>query len=273
MAQPEDDPVVRNHNNDDDDDDDGEEEEEEEGEQNDDVEDEGEEEEEEEDKDLESQKAKLRNRFQNFFSRIQTRIGPHSSPRCGYKRLRFLIRSRSRLIRAQPELPGTANVIVDVVETRSPLLGEIGVFNKGEASSSTLEGTLKYKNIFGYGDLWDGALAYDCGHKAEMSAGVFLPRFKGLVTPYTFKIDRRNSTLRPTNGFAFVSTTQIGGLAPDSRCLRFLRQPFIFWKSSAGRLLFLTVMDSLYFSYLLTKTHNLINLSSCISETCSRFWH
>jgi outer membrane protein insertion porin family len=31
-----------------------------------------------------------------------------------------------------PELPGTANVIVDVVETKSPLLGEIGVFNKGE---------------------------------------------------------------------------------------------------------------------------------------------
>ncbi|KAG5237395.1 sorting and assembly machinery component [Salix suchowensis] len=331
MAQPEDDPVVRNHNNDDDDDDD---EEEEEGEQNDDVEDEGEgeEEEEEEDKDLQSQKAKLRNRFQNFFSRIQHESVPirvHDVVIKGNTKTKdSLIEAETALLKdastiqelfaassdvnlrlqaleifdsvkitldsGPPELPGTANVIVDVVETRSPLLGEIGVFNKGEASSSTLEGTLKYKNIFGYGDLWDGALAYDCGHKAEMSAGVFLPRFKGLVTPvtarlflqsqdclkfssfkerslglslglfstrkhdlvcnlawrtltdpsrmasssirrqlghgllsslkYTFKIDRRNSPLRPTNGFAFVSTTQIGGLAPDSRCLRFLRQ-------------------------------------------------
>lgn len=41
---------------------------------------------------------------------------------------------------------------------------------------------------------------------------------------YTFKFDKRNSPLRPTRGYAFVSTTQIGGLAPDSRCLRFLRQ-------------------------------------------------
>lgn len=41
---------------------------------------------------------------------------------------------------------------------------------------------------------------------------------------YTFKIDRRNSHLRPTHGYAFVSTTQIGGLAPDSRSIRFLRQ-------------------------------------------------
>lgn len=41
---------------------------------------------------------------------------------------------------------------------------------------------------------------------------------------YTFKIDRRNSPLRPTQGYAFVSTSQIGGLIPDYRSLRFLRQ-------------------------------------------------
>ncbi|XP_011035899.1 PREDICTED: sorting and assembly machinery component 50 homolog B-like [Populus euphratica] len=327
MAKPEDDlsdPVVRNHNND--------EEEEEEGEQNDDIEDEGEGEDEEEDKDLESQKAKLRNRFQNFFSRIQHESIPirvHDVVIKGNTKTKdYLIEAVTASLKdastiqelfaassevnfrlqaleifdsvkitldsGPPELPGTANVIVDVVETRSPLLGEIGVFNKGEASSSSLEGTLKYKNIFGYGDLWDGALAYDCDRKAEISAGVFLPRFKGLVTPvtarlflqsqdclkfssfkerslglslglfstqnhdlvynlawrtltdpsrmasssirrqlghgllsslkYTFKIDRRNSPLRPTHGFAFVSSTQIGGLAPDSHSLRFLRQ-------------------------------------------------
>lgn len=43
---------------------------------------------------------------------------------------------------------------------------------------------------------------------------------------YTFKIDRRNSPLRPTRGYAFVSTSQIGGLIPDYRSLRFLRQEF-----------------------------------------------
>ena len=161
MANPEDDlsdPVVRNHNND--------EEEEEEGEQNDDIEDEGEE----EDKDLESQKAKLRNRFQNFFSRIQHESVPirvHDVVIKGNTKTKdYLIEAVTASLKdastiqelfaassevnfrlqaleifdsvkitldsGPPELPGTANVIVDVVETRSPLLGEIGVFNKGE---------------------------------------------------------------------------------------------------------------------------------------------
>jgi len=46
---------------------------------------------------------------------------------------------------------------------------------------------------------------------------------------YTFKFDQRNSSLRPTRGYSFISTSQIGGLAPDSRTLRFLRQV---WDSS-----------------------------------------
>ncbi|XVE69462.1 hypothetical protein DITRI_Ditri09bG0154200 [Diplodiscus trichospermus] len=195
-----------------------------------------------------------------------------------------------------PELPGTANVIIEVVETASPLSGEIGAYTKPEARSSTVEGSVKYKNLFGYGDLWDGSLAYGCDHSAELSAGMYLPRFKGLATPitarvflmsqdwlkfssyrerslglslglfstthhdvaynlswrtltdpsqmssrsirrqlghnllsslkYTFKFDRRNSSMRPTRGYSFVSTTQIGGLAPDTRSLRFMRQEF-----------------------------------------------
>lgn len=48
---------------------------------------------------------------------------------------------------------------------------------------------------------------------------------------YTFKFDRRNSPIRPTKGYAFLSTTNFGGLTPDHRSLRFLRQvwliPFI----------------------------------------------
>lgn len=194
------------------------------------------------------------------------------------------------------ELPGTANVIVEVVETNSPLSGECGTYMKTTARSWTAEGTLKYKNWFGYGDLWDGSLAYGPNQTSEVSAGVYLPRFKGLLTPvvarvsllsqdwqelssykerlaglslglfstrnhdlvynlgwrtltdpsqmssksvrrqlghgllsslkYTFKIDRRNSPVRPIRGYAFVSTTQVGGLAPDHRSLRFLRQEF-----------------------------------------------
>ncbi|KAE7996580.1 hypothetical protein FH972_001291 [Carpinus fangiana] len=195
-----------------------------------------------------------------------------------------------------PELPGTANVIVDVVETSSPLSGDLGAYMKTTARSWTVEGSLKYKNWFGYGDLWDGSLAYGPNQTSEVSAGVFLPRFRGFSTPllarvsllsqdwqefssyrerflglslgllstrhhdlvynlgwraltdpsqmssrsvrrqlghsllsslkYTFKIDRRNSAVRPIKGYAFVSTTQVGGLTPDHRSLRFLRQEF-----------------------------------------------
>ncbi|KAL4620815.1 hypothetical protein ACB092_06G183400 [Castanea dentata] len=200
------------------------------------------------------------------------------------------------LDKGPPELPDTANVIVEVVETSSPFTAECGAYSKPAARSWTAEGTLKYKNWFGYGDLWDGSVAYGPNQTSEVSAGVFLPRVKGLSTPvlarasllsqdwqefssykeqslgfslnllstkyhdlaynlgwrtltdpsqmssravrrqlghsllsslkYTFKIDRRDSSMRPTKGHAFVSTTQIGGLAPDHRSLRFLRQEF-----------------------------------------------
>ncbi|PON51385.1 Bacterial surface antigen (D15) [Parasponia andersonii] len=195
-----------------------------------------------------------------------------------------------------PELSGTANVIVEVVESKNPLSGECGAYTKPAARSWTLEGSLKYKNWLGYGDLWDGSLAYGPNQTSEVSAGVFLPRFRGFVTPvvarafllsqdwqefssykerqlglslnffssrhhdlvynlgwrtltdpsqmasrtirrqlghgllsslkYVFKIDRRNSPVRPTRGYACVLSSQIGGLAPDHRCLRFLRQEF-----------------------------------------------
>ncbi|KAF5467465.1 hypothetical protein F2P56_017286 [Juglans regia] len=193
-----------------------------------------------------------------------------------------------------PELPGTASVIVEVVETSSPITGECGVYMNTAARSAIFDGSLKYKNCFGYGDVWDGSVGYAPNQTSEVSAGVFLPRFKGLLTPvllrasllsqdwqefssykegllglslclfstrhhdlvynlgwrtlmdpsimssrsvrrqlghgllsslkYTFKIDRRNSPARPIKGYAFVSTTQVGGLSPDHRSLRFLRQ-------------------------------------------------
>ncbi|XVF04169.1 hypothetical protein REPUB_Repub05bG0059000 [Reevesia pubescens] len=195
-----------------------------------------------------------------------------------------------------PEIPGSANVIIEVEEARNRLLGAIGGYTKAEAKSSSVEGLIKYKNLLGYGDLWDGSIACGFDHYAEVSAGVYLPRLKALVAPvtaraylltqdwlnfssykersvglslglfsnryhnldyhlawrtladpsqmssssirsqlghnllsslkYTLKIDRRNSLVRPTQGYAFVSKTQIGGLAPDSHSLRFLRQEF-----------------------------------------------
>lgn len=45
---------------------------------------------------------------------------------------------------------------------------------------------------------------------------------------HTFKIDARDSPMRPTQGYACVLTSQIGGLSPDPRCLRFLRQVLCF---------------------------------------------
>uniref|UniRef100_A0A803NTV8 POTRA domain-containing protein n=1 Tax=Cannabis sativa TaxID=3483 RepID=A0A803NTV8_CANSA len=82
-----------------------------------------------------------------------------------------------------PELPGTANVVVEVVETKNPLSGECGAYTKPAARSWTLEGSVKYKNWLGYGDLWDGSLAYGPNQTSEISAGVFLPRFKCFLTP------------------------------------------------------------------------------------------
>ncbi|KAJ8647639.1 hypothetical protein MRB53_000662 [Persea americana] len=197
-----------------------------------------------------------------------------------------------------PELPGTTNVVVEVVETRNPLVGDIGIFSKPEARSWSLEGSLKFKNFFGYGDIWDASGAYGWDQTSELSAGLSLPRFKALSTPvvarisllsqdwlkfssykerllglsvglistqhhdldynltwrtlsdpshtssksvrrqlghsllssvkYTYKVDRRDSHLRPTRGYAFASMSQIGGLGPDSRSLRFVRQEFDF---------------------------------------------
>lgn len=49
-----------------------------------------------------------------------------------------------------------------------------------------MEVMLKYENIFRYGDLWDGSLAYGCDHMGEISAGVYMSaRYKGVSSPLT----------------------------------------------------------------------------------------
>lgn len=197
-----------------------------------------------------------------------------------------------------PELPETANVVIEVLEPNSMLSADIGTFTKPAARTWTLEGALKLKNPFGYADIWDLSGSYGLGQSTEISAGMYLPRFKAFPSPlsarvsllsqdwlkfssyterllgvslglistrnhdlsynltwrhltdptrmasqsirrhlghsllsslkYTFNLDRRDSTIRPTQGYAFRSTTQVGGLGPDSKALRFIRQEFDF---------------------------------------------
>ena len=41
---------------------------------------------------------------------------------------------------------------------------------------------------------------------------------------YTFKIDERDSVFRPMRGYAIRSSTQVAGIGPDNKLLRFVRQ-------------------------------------------------
>uniref|UniRef100_A0A7N0RGC3 Bacterial surface antigen (D15) domain-containing protein n=1 Tax=Kalanchoe fedtschenkoi TaxID=63787 RepID=A0A7N0RGC3_KALFE len=179
-----------------------------------------------------------------------------------------------------PELPGTTNVIVEVVETQSPVTGSVGMYTKPGARTWSIEGALRFKNLFRYGDHWDGALAYGLDQTSELSAGVTLPRLKGFYSPVNARVSllsqdwlkyssykeqvlgltlglfsSRNHdlsynlawrTLTDPSQMAsrsirrqlgetplgdppkdmLLSTTQIGGLSPDSRSLRFIRQEF-----------------------------------------------
>ncbi|KAL5656601.1 hypothetical protein ACJX0J_035920, partial [Zea mays] len=163
------------------------------------------------------------------------------------------------------------------------------------ARSWTVEGSVRWRNIFGYGDIWDASGAYGWDQSSEISIGVSLPRFRSIPTPstarasllshdwlkfssykerllglsfgllsdmhhdlsynltwrtltdpsqaasksitrqlghnllsalrYTYTIDQRDSHLRPTKGYAFVSTSQVSGLW-GSKGLRFFRQEF-----------------------------------------------
>ncbi|CAL4960656.1 unnamed protein product [Urochloa decumbens] len=194
-----------------------------------------------------------------------------------------------------PELPGTTNVLIEVVEAANPIDGSVGCFSKPEAKSGSVEGSLRLKNIFGYGDIWDASGAYAWDQSSEIGIGVSLPGFRSIPNPltarasllnhdwqkfssykerllglsfgllstmhhdlsynltwrtltdpsqmasksirkqlghnllsamkYTYTIDQRDSHLRPTKGYAFVSTSQVGGLW-GSKGLRFLRQEF-----------------------------------------------
>lgn len=192
------------------------------------------------------------------------------------------------------ELPGTANVVIEVVEAKNPLTGDFGVYSRPEARAWSLEGSMKLKNPLGYGDFWNASGSYGWDQTTKISAEVSLPRFKAVSTPlaarlslinqdwlrfssykesqlglsfgllstshhdlaydlawrrltdpshmssksirrqlghnlissvnYSYKIDRRDSHLRPTSGYAFLCKSLLGGLGPTSKSLRFIRQ-------------------------------------------------
>uniref|UniRef100_A0A452ZBZ7 Bacterial surface antigen (D15) domain-containing protein n=1 Tax=Aegilops tauschii subsp. strangulata TaxID=200361 RepID=A0A452ZBZ7_AEGTS len=208
-----------------------------------------------------------------------------------------------------PELPGTTNVVIEVVEPAIPLSGNAGVYSKPEAKAWSVEGAVKWKNLAGYADIWDASVAYGFDQTTEVGVGVSLPRFKSIPTPlmarasllsqdwmkfssykerllglslgllstrhhdlsynltwrsltdpsrlastsirrqlghnllsalkYTYKIDQRDSHIRPTKGYAFLSSSQVGGLW-DNKGLKFFRQefdvraavPFGFWNAA-----------------------------------------
>ncbi|KAM0898852.1 hypothetical protein ACQ4PT_021670 [Festuca glaucescens] len=193
-----------------------------------------------------------------------------------------------------PEFPGTANVIIDVVESARRFVGGIHRSSKPQVRSLSIEGWLMFKNLFGYGDMWDASATYGWDQSSEIGMGVQLPRLKSISTlltarasifskdwlkfssykerllslsfgllsnshhnvsynlgwraltdpsqmasesikrqlgsdllsalSYTYKVDQRDSELRPTQGYAFVSTSQVGGLWKKG--LRFFRQEF-----------------------------------------------
>lgn len=194
-----------------------------------------------------------------------------------------------------------------------------------QARSWSLEGSLKLKNLLGYGDIWDASGAYGFDQTSEISVGVALPRFKAISTPittrisllsqdwlkfssykehllglsvglistkkhdlsysltwrnlldpsrmsskairsqlghsllssikYTYRIDHRDSNVRPTRGYAFQSSSHIGGLGPDSKLLRFFRQ-----------------VNSFMFScFIEGKNHNYARYCSMLSFTTSWF--
>jgi outer membrane protein insertion porin family len=44
---------------------------------------------------------------------------------------------------------------------------------------------------------------------------------------YAYKVDQRDSSIRPTRGYAFLSSSQVGCVAPGSKDLWFLRQVYL----------------------------------------------
>lgn len=190
---------------------------------------------------------------------------------------------------------GPVVVLVDVTEARGGAAGGLGIFANTETRSCSVEGSLRFKNLFGYCETWDASGMLGLDQTMELSVGAAVPRMGAIPTPliarvsflsedwlksslkehlmgvsvgllstmnhnlaynlswrtitdparmssssireqlehsllssvkYTYKIDQRDSNIRPTRGYAFLSSSQVGGLTPDSKSTRFVRQEF-----------------------------------------------
>jgi outer membrane protein insertion porin family len=67
----------------------------------------------------------------------------------------------------------------------------------------------------------------DPSHQASHSVRRQLGHHLVSALKYQYKIDERDSPIRPTQGYAFTSSSQLAGLGPDDRLLRFARQVLI----------------------------------------------
>ncbi|GJU79419.1 sorting and assembly machinery component 50 homolog B-like protein [Tanacetum coccineum] len=75
------------------------------------------------------------------------------------------------------------------------------------ARSWSLDGSLKLKNMLGYGDNWYSSLLYGWDQTTEVSTGVSLPKFMRLVNPVTARLSMLSQGQRK---LLFISLTVSG---------------------------------------------------------------
>eukprot|EP00897_Mesotaenium_endlicherianum_P001726 jgi/Mesen1/1581/ME000134S00703 len=188
------------------------------------------------------------------------------------------------------ELPGTANVIVEVKESSGVLLN-VGTYVQGREQS--VEGSAKLKNFLGYCEMLDVNAARGDAYSSSYSVGVELPfvgqlpaqvnlraarmwrdwqrrsshtqQLRGATLTvrsggheagyeltwrdnrdgsglasgairrqlghsllsalkYSYTVERRDSLLRPTRGWAFRSTSELAGVGADRHLVRYFKQ-------------------------------------------------
>ncbi|XP_041993307.1 uncharacterized protein LOC121743959 [Salvia splendens] len=102
-----------------------------------------------------------------------------------------------------PGLPTAVNVVVEVSEAKNQLTGDLGIYFEPEARSNSVQGSLKLKNLFGLGDLWEGSVAYGLDQVSEVSVGLSFPKCTGLAAPLSARI-----SLLSLDGLKFSSRRQ-----------------------------------------------------------------
>eukprot|EP00250_Pteridium_aquilinum_P011266 c19948_g1_i1 orf=164-1660(+) len=73
---------------------------------------------------------------------------------------------------------GSVNVVLHVQEEKMPCCFALAAFSQTKEQKAALGGSVKWKNMLGYGETWDGAGSYGWDGDHELSAGLYLPRFR-----------------------------------------------------------------------------------------------